>query len=180
MNKNNTESIEVNYQPYTKKKYFFSLAEVKFYDLLKEILQDQYLLFAKVRICDLVQPEYRKNSYAEFNRIKSKHVDFLICDKDPITPKMVIELDDSSHDSLSRQERDDFVDEVFANAGLPIIHIRTRYEYNKEEIIKQIQDSYNTTYKIVRNNGNNRSWWQNCLSPTFVVMSILITCLYIF
>lgn len=177
MNKDNNELIEVNYQPYTKRKYFFSLAEVKFYDLLKDILQDKYLLFAKVRICDLVKPEYKDGGYTDLNRIKSKHVDFVICDKDPVIPKMIIELDDSSHNRLSRQERDEFVDEVFANAGLPIVHIKTRYEYNKEEIIKIIQEAYQIKYKINHNEDSKQKWWQNCLSPVLIIF--LLTIYYI-
>jgi len=138
----------VKYQPYVKKTYFFSLAELKFYDLLKEITKDKYLLFSKVRICDLIQLEYKNADYSDFNRIKSKHVDFLICNQNPITPKVVIELDDSSHNSPKRQERDKFVDEAFINAGIPIVHIKVRREYDENKIIDKIKEACEAKYII--------------------------------
>jgi len=53
------------------------------------------------------------------NRIKSNHVDFLICDRVTTEPLYVIELDGSSHNRLDRRERDDFVKELYQAVGLP-------------------------------------------------------------
>lgn len=171
--------IEVNYQPYIKKNYFFSVAEVKFYDLLKEILGDKYLIFPKVRISDLVQPKYGKEKYIYFNKIKSKHVDFLVCDKNPVKSKVIIELDDSSHDKRNRQERDEFVDEVFANVGIPIAHVRVRQEYKKEEIIKQIQEACKIKYVIKSEDDGSHpvAWWRGCLASlsVFVFVYLIIS-----
>lgn len=145
MENSNEKLIEVNYQPYVKRKYLFSVAELKFFKLLKEIIGDNYYIFPKVRICDIVEPK-NKGDYSNFNRIKSKHVDFLLCTKNPITSKIIIELDDRSHNIQSRQDRDKFIDEVFANAEIPTIHIKVQYEYNKEDIIQKLQEAYQTKY----------------------------------
>lgn len=53
-------------------------------------------------------------------------------------PLVGIELDDSSHDRADRQERDEFVNEVFQAAGLPLIHIPVQREYNTRELAAQI------------------------------------------
>lgn len=174
MDYNNKELVEVAYQPYIKKNYFFSLAEVKFYDLLKEILGDKYLLFSKVRISDLIMPKYDKDKYLYFNKIKAKHIDFLICDKNPVKPKAIIELDDNSHNNPARQERDQFIDEAFANAGIPIAHIKVRSEYNKEEIIEQIQKAYRTKFVIKQKEDHNPplEWWRGCLEIIPIVLII--------
>ena len=149
MENNNQENlVEINYQPYIKKNYFFSIAELKFYNVLKEVIDNNYFIFPKVRISDLIQSKYGKDKYSYFNKIKSKHVDFVICEKDPIKTKAVIELDDSSHNAPSRKERDKFVDEAFANAGIPIVHIKVKSEYDKEKLIEQIKKAYNTKYTI--------------------------------
>lgn len=137
--------IEIKFQPYNKKTYFFSLAELKFFEILKDIIGDNYYIFPKVRICDIVNHK-DKNNYSQFNRIKSKHVDFLVCTKNPVISKMVVELDDSSHNSESRRKRDKFVDEVFASSGVPIVHIKTSKLYNKEVLIKEIQRAYKTKF----------------------------------
>lgn len=138
---------EVSYWPYERKEYFFSVAELKFYEVLKAVIGDKYLIFPKVRICDLIKTK-EKEEYLYFNKIKSKHVDFVICEKQPIRTKIIIELDDSSHYRAERQERDNFIDEAFANAGIPIVHIPVKREYRKEELSKQLNDAYQTKYLI--------------------------------
>jgi hypothetical protein len=147
MENNNEKLVEVNYQPYTKRRYLFSVSELKFFELLKEIIGDNYYIFPKVRICDIIEPK-NKGDYSNFNRIKSKHVDFLLCAKNPISSKIIIELDDKSHDAPSRQNRDKFVDEIFANAEIPIVHIKVQYAYNKEDITQKLQEAYRTRYVI--------------------------------
>lgn len=141
-------SIEVSYQPYTKRNDFLSPSELKFYKFLKEILGNQYEVSTKVRIPDIIQAKFGDSEYSAFNRIKAKHVDFLICHKGTMESKMAVELDGSSHNILSRQKRDKFVDEAFANAGIPIAHIRVREEYNREEIIKQLRKVDRTKYVV--------------------------------
>lgn len=171
----NEKLVEVNYQPYNKKRYFFSVPELKFFEFLKEIIGSNYYIFPKVRICDIIEPK-NKGKYVDFNRIKSKHVDFLICTKDPITSKIIVELDDKSHDTLARQERDNFVDEIFANSEIPIVHIRTQYEYNKEEVTKKILEAYKTRYSVKKKEEIvNRS--TGCGGLVLIIFIIIITAL---
>jgi ribosomal protein L33 len=144
---NQEKLAEVKYQPYTKKHYFFSVCELKFYELLKEVIGDHYYIYPKVRICDIIEQE-NKGNYSDFNRIKSKHVDFLICTKNPITSKIIVELDDRSHNSQSRRERDRFIDEIFANAGIPIVHIKARRWYDREELKTKLQQANKIEYVI--------------------------------
>ena len=174
-NDNQEKVVEVNYQPYIKKNYFFSLAELKFYELLKEVLGDQYLLFSKVRISDLIQSKYGKDKYLYFNKIKSKHVDFVICNKDPIQPRLIVELDDSSHNAHSRQERDNFVDEAFANAGIPIVHIKVQQEYDRNKLIEQIHEAYDIKYVIKEKKEEEKNNSSNgCLSYLGLVLVLML------
>ena len=165
------EVIEINSQPYKKRSYFFSVAELKFFEVLKEIIGDNYYIFPKVRICDIVSSK-DKGNYAQFNRIKSKHVDFLICTKNPITSKIVIELDDSSHNNQSRIKRDKFVDEVFTSSQIPIVHVKVKSFYNKDVLIKEIQKAYKTKYRLVKKDENLKSG-EGC--SLFLVMLLLIS-----
>ncbi len=61
---------------------------------------------------------------------------------------MVIELDGSSHELPERKIRDNFVDEVFANAGIPIVHIKTKDWYDKEELKERIRSVEKIKYVI--------------------------------
>ena len=44
------------------------------------------------------------------NRVKSRHTDFLLFDRESVRPLLAIELDDASHDRQSRIDCDEFVD----------------------------------------------------------------------
>jgi hypothetical protein len=54
-------------------------------------------------------------------------------------PLLGIELDDASHQRKDRQERDAFVDQVFAAAGLPLLHIKAARGYQPNELTAQIE-----------------------------------------
>lgn len=81
----------------------------------------------KVRLLDLAEPKKgatgREWGHLK-NRVQSKHVDFVICDRD-MRVKLIIELDDSTHDAQDRKDRDAFVDTVLTGCGFQILHIRS-------------------------------------------------------
>lgn len=112
---------------YLKNGSLLTNSEKKFYSALKESLQDNFHLFSKVRIADIVHiPEwYKPYSWTIYwwNRIQAKHVDFLVCQKDSFEPLLVIEVDDPSHLRPERKKRDRLVDFVFRKAKLPILHL---------------------------------------------------------
>lgn len=122
--------------PYRLTNTVFSNKEYKFYLSLKPIADKYgYIIFTKMRIADLVYmpkdtPEYTR----WFNYIKAKHIDFILCDN-LLKPRLVIEVDDNSHNKESRKRRDEFVDKVFSHVNLPILHIRL---WSDEELEKSI------------------------------------------
>ena len=120
--------------PYSAKKYFFSVAERSFYEILKRLVSAEYTVFAKVRLADLVYVSKGTGSWqSHFNRINRKHIDFVLCNRD-LAPVVAIELDDSSHDADEREARDEFVDQVLASAALPIVHIRAKRAYSLDDL----------------------------------------------
>lgn len=78
----------------------------------------------KIRLADLIKPHNGKEYMSNFGKIKAKHVDFVICDRD-MNVKLIIELDDNSHYQKKRIDRDKFVDEVLIATGYKIIHTRS-------------------------------------------------------
>ena len=64
------------------------------------------------------------------NQITQKHVDFLLCDPGSMRPLLGVELDDASHERPNRQDRDIFVDKVFAAAGLPLLRVPVQAAYD--------------------------------------------------
>ena len=115
-----------------KRRDLLTKTELAFFRQLQEHADENSLLiFPKVRLADIIKPDERQKRWqAAFNKIKSKHVDFILCDKTTLDIKYIIELDDKSHERPDRKERDDFVDAIMAQCKLKIIHIKTANEYD--------------------------------------------------
>lgn len=113
--------------PYIKP-YLLTKNEWSFYKALKPIT-DKYRLhiLAKVRLADLVSVKsgLSKSEYNKaFAKIKAKHVDFVLANPSNLAIKCAIELDDSSHNDIDRQQRDYFLDKVCETVKLPLIHCK--------------------------------------------------------
>lgn len=122
---------------YYLRKSLLTAAERSFLGVLEPVLPAGVRVFAKVRLEDIVGVKKgldRAGRASARNRIKSRHVDFLLVRTTDLAPVAGIELDDSSHEEESRQERDAFVDGVFASAGLPLLHIPAQKSYNPAEL----------------------------------------------
>lgn len=111
---------------YRKKERIMNESEQALFINLQKVLGDKYIILSKVRIEDFVEVENRlgkSKRVSSRNRIKSKHIDFLICDQATTKPLLAIELDGKSHNNLKRQERDRFVNELYRAIDLPVEHI---------------------------------------------------------
>ena len=128
--------------PYRKKDYLLSVAERSFYETLMVAVAGRWVVFAKVRLLDLLWlPKGLGSSTRQSlrNRVQSKHADFVLCDPKTLGPVLVIELDDSSHDRRDRRERDVLVDRVLASAGLAILRVRAARGYARREVAASIE-----------------------------------------
>lgn len=100
--------------------------EFLFYKELKRIADKYNLtLFTKIRMADLVEPSaYREYEYKiAFSKIKAKHVDFALCDTNTLKVLLLIELDDNSHRTQERIERDLFVESVYKSTGYKLLRV---------------------------------------------------------
>jgi hypothetical protein len=125
--------------PYKLRDDFLSPAEASFFRLLKNAAQDDYLVFPKVALKDIFFVSRPNENMAYYNKIDRKHVDFLLCDSASLKPVMGIELDDASHQRQDRIERDELVDKVFEQAGLPLRRAPARTAYTQQELEDLIQ-----------------------------------------
>jgi len=126
--------------PYAMKNSVLTKNEYALYQTLKPIAAEQGLdLLVKVRLADFLYVQKGTEKYQTWlNKITSKHIDFLLCDKN-IKPLLAVELDDSTHDRPSRAERDSFVDEVYRTIGLDVLHARGyKAEGLKAEILQRL------------------------------------------
>lgn len=137
INKEDMEK-EQNYSLiYSKKEYLLTQQELKFYKLLKMITDKNNLnLFSQVTLYEIV----RNKEIKDFNKIKSKSIDFVITDVN-CKIKICIELDDVTHIKENRQQRDKFIDELFKQLDIKIIRIPVQNYYNLQDIEQKIKES---------------------------------------
>lgn len=124
------------------KRFLLTKAEANFYKYLVQIVDtEQYIIFPKVRIADIVKPKKglsKKQYNSNLWRTTSKHIDFLLVDKKTYLPAICIELNDSSHNKGSRKKRDILVDNVMASAAIPMIWIKAKRSYDLNELTTSI------------------------------------------
>jgi very-short-patch-repair endonuclease len=136
------QPVSIGPLPYQKKWYLLSPAERDFYDVLCQAAGDRYLIFAKVRLLDLLWlPQNLPNRQLHMNRVQAKHVDFVLCDPKSVAPALVIELDDASHRLPERQERDIFLNELLQAAGIPLLRVPVRKSFSAPALRGQILET---------------------------------------
>lgn len=124
--------------PYRVRDDFLSPAEVSFFRVLRSTLKGHATVCPKVRLGDIffVSRPHENQSY--LNRIARKHLDFLLCNPKTMRPIVGIELDDSSHQRSDRRARDEFIEQVFEAANLPLVRVQAQLSYNTNELSAQL------------------------------------------
>ena len=152
--KNNEEQIEDNQEepkgekityPYTLNQPIFSQKEGYFYRDVRPIADKLGLIvFTKVRLADLLTvPKGTKDYTKWFNRIKAKHIDFVFIDRE-YNIKLLVEVDDPSHNRPDRKARDEAVDEMFRQVGMEVLHLRAwGKKYGAEDLETIITNALN-------------------------------------
>lgn len=126
--------------PYFAVQPFLTPAEANFFGILRLALGENFYIFAKVRLADVLQPaESGASGRRAFLRICGKHVDFVICRKLNWEIAGVIELDDASHRRSARVIRDNFLNHIFEEAGLPLIRVPVRESYSIAALRKDLE-----------------------------------------
>ena len=124
-------------RPFVRRKYLLTRAEKAFYNILRGVVAPHVVL-AKVRLADLVDADERHlRRKSNFDHIKSKHIDFVICDA-ALSPIIAIELDGSSHQRADRIARDRDVDRILEIASFPLLRVPVRRTYDGADIAKQL------------------------------------------
>jgi uncharacterized protein DUF2726/topoisomerase-like DNA binding C4 zinc finger protein len=143
------EYMEAEIAPYRLRDDFLSTAELSLFYVLKQLIGDQAMLMVKVRLADIFFVSRPHEHAGAFNQISQKHVDFLVCHPQTLKPLFGIELDDSSHNANKRQIRDQFVNEVFNEAQLPLVRIPVQRSYDRAQLSALMSPYLNASASFV-------------------------------
>ena len=111
---------------------FLTRNEKDFLAVLDEALGSNYRVFVQVRLAELVEVKcgVATKRQAALNKVFGKSVDYVICSAGAWEPVAVIEVDDRSHLLPGRKARDEFVNRVFAEIGLPLVRVPAQRVYS--------------------------------------------------
>lgn len=126
--------------PYERKN-LLTKTEYAFFKVLKVFCEQNHLLFCpKVRMEDFIAVTDKQNNTKYRGYIKSRHIDFMICDEQ-LHILCGIELDDKSHNTHKAQKTDSFKNRVFEQINVPLFRIPTSSNYQEE-----LQKIYKSLY----------------------------------
>lgn len=132
----NKYSQKVRYYPY-RRKYLLTKTEYRFYKELRGVCDKKNIIICpKVRLEDFIDVTCAEERAKYRGYIKSRHVDFILCDND-LNILAAIELDDYSHNSESAIRIDEFKDNLFKQIGIPLNRIKVTSDYKQQ--IKNIE-----------------------------------------
>jgi len=112
-------------------------SEYNFYLKLKEREKD-YIIHPQLNLASIVMKKSTERYASELFR----NIDFSIFDKN-YNLKILIELNDSSHNKIYRKERDLKVKNICNEINVPLITFYTNYPNEKDYVINRVLQEIN-------------------------------------
>jgi hypothetical protein len=123
---------------YAKRDSLLSRAEHECYDALIAAVGANYYVFAQVHLSSIVNA-VGQGWFGARSHIDRKSVDFVLCDKAYIAPRLAIELDDKTHERPDRQERDREVERILEDVGMPLLRLENHGRFDPSELAQRIR-----------------------------------------
>lgn len=128
--------------PFSKKPQLFNTAERQFLNMIEAAVANEFRVICRVRLSDLVS--LRKNikgntGKSAIVKAGSKQIDYVLCDKNDMTPVMAIDLVYGSGAHGHNTQRDLFVNSALEAASIPHVRIKAKPGYSVDEIKECIE-----------------------------------------
>lgn len=124
-------------------------AEDNFFMMLQESFGKDYFIFPQVHLSAIFDWEQGSQDWLWARRhIESKSVDYLLCDVQTLESIVAIELDDWSHKLPARRWRDDEVERIFHETGMPLVRFHDYQTLERSVMEHKIRSAidYENTY----------------------------------
>jgi hypothetical protein len=124
--------------PYRLRDNFLSTPELALFRVLLAMVGRHYVICPKVALNDVFYIVRPNENVHFFNKFFRKHVDFLLCEPVSLRPAIGIELMKPVGRSETR-EFDQFMQDLFLSARLPLVHIPSSDRYSESELEELLQ-----------------------------------------
>ena len=121
---------------YDVKRTLISKAEQSFFSAIKTSVPEGFCVFPQINLASFIN----RTDDARYHNELFRNVDFLVTDAE-YRPKIIIEINDQTHLNNDRKERDEKVQKICEEAGIPILKLWTNYGANPEYIKRRIDET---------------------------------------
>jgi len=122
---------------YEKNFSILSAMERSFLKVLEPMLGDKYLIYAKVRLVDIIKirpkPDHELSAET-MAKINNTTVSFVLCNTWDHSIAGIIDLANKTRTTSDDDMPDDFIDNAALEAELPLVRVPSRLQYNPEDI----------------------------------------------
>lgn len=131
---------------YKGKAHIMTKREEKFFLLLNDIFRDKCYIVPQVHLSALLEHRIKgQNWKGAFSHINGKSVDYVLLRSKDLSVLCAVELDDSTHDTTKRIERDKEVGWMLGLANIPLVRLRNPENMSKQEIVDSFAKVINKT-----------------------------------
>ena len=159
---------------YEVKNRLISKSEESFYNVIKANIPEGYIVFPQINLATFID---RKDD-ARFHNELFRNVDFLVTNAEYV-PKFIVEINDMTHYNDERKNRDEKVQKICQEAGIPILKLWTSYGANPEYIKKRIDETlqslpvarvhhFSETQTVKENSATTKTQSNGCYIATCV------------
>lgn len=145
--------VENELLPYRLREHFLTTPEVMLYRSLREMAGERYVIYAKVALNDIFYIVRPNENVHYFNKLFRKHVDFLLCHPQSLKPQIGVELVRPIPQGGTRSA-DQFMEDLFLTAGLPLVQIPSNDRYEIAEIVSLFQGAVAKVKQVERRLAN--------------------------
>ena len=123
--------------PFRRKPQLFTPVEHSFLNLIEQAMGREFRIICRVRLNDLVavrQTTSKKTASQAVNRASSRQLDFVLVDKNDMSPVLAIDLVHNQGKDGYKSQKDWFVTGALDAAGLPHARIKVKSGYSVDDI----------------------------------------------
>ncbi len=148
-NQNNKKTTTPTNKQYESKSLLTNY-EKYFYDIISNEFSNMYYIMPQVNLASIVNKI--KDFPTQYQNELYRNIDIGIFDKSNMTPLLLIEINDKTHNNKNRIARDHKVKEICDTANIPLITFYSNYANKKDYIIQRIKETLSNNLPNVSNN----------------------------
>lgn len=148
-NRNNKNTTTLSQKQYESKSLLTNY-EKYFYDIINGEFSNTYYIMPQVNLASIVKKI--KEFPTQYQNELYRNIDIGIFDKTDMTPLLLIEINDKTHNNKNRIVRDNKVKEICKTANIPLITFYSNYPNKKDYIINRIKETLSNNLPNASNN----------------------------